>query len=249
MAYNALCLWCLGFKDQARTQSQQAIALARELNHPFTLVDALCYAGCWLSAMEHDAENLFIYAEQLMEISLDNKFAGWSGSAIYFFGEALVRKGQIEEGISQISAGIANELSIYVRCTVVGAYRSLAEAQHDAGRFEEGLGTIHEAFDLIRKTGELFWEAEVYRIQALLLLKLDKDREAEKCLLSAIKSAQKQEAKSWELRATIDLARLWINQGKQEDARHALTEIYEWFTEGFDSSDLVDAKELLEELS
>lgn len=249
IAYDALCSWILGYKDQAYKKSKQVIDLTRDLNHPLSLADAICYAGCWLYSMENDADNLMSYSQELVDISIENEFAGWTGIGFYFFGEALARKGQIEEGISRINEGIASEISLSVDCSMVCALRSLAGAQYEGGLYDEGLLTIQKALSLVEITGERLWEADIYRIQAQLLLSLGKDQDAEVSLHKSIQIAQQQNGKSWELRTTTELARLWSRQGKQEEALHALTEIYEWFTEGFTSPDLVKARMLIEELS
>ena len=131
---------------------------------------------------------------------------------------------------------------------------SLAEAQGKAGYAGDGLATLTEAFALIEKTGERQWEAECHRVYAeLLLMQGDKDEaeaslQAESCLQRAIEVARRQRARSWELRATESLARLWQKQGRDDEARQMLAEIYGWFSEGFDTADLRDAKALLTEL-
>jgi predicted ATPase len=131
----------------------------------------------------------------------------------------------------------------------------LAEAYGKAEQAEEGLTALAEALATVNKTGERFYEAELYRLKGTLTLqsqvqspKSKVEKEAEEYFLKAIEIARKQQAKSWELRATTSLARLWQQQGKKEDAHQRLTDIYGWFTEGFDTKDLQDAKRLIEEL-
>jgi predicted ATPase len=249
LSYDSLCLWCLGYPDQAYKKSQETITLARELNHPFTLVDALCYAGCLFHAMRLDIKSLKSYSEQMMEISFDKRFAGWSETAACYHGESIALLGQVQEGIDQIRKGIAGHKALSIRCPLIGALCSLAVTQLDAGLSEEGLTTIEEALNLVETTGERLWEAELYRLQAQFLLMKNDALGAEKSLLKAIQVARQQGAKSWELRATIDLVQIWQDQGKQEEPQKILAEIYDWFTEGFDSSDLITARKLLEKLS
>jgi predicted ATPase len=136
-----------------------------------------------------------------------------------------------------------------VRCYLPGVLRSLAEAQAKAGHPEEGLTTLAGALALVEQTEGRHWEAELYRLRAELLLMQGDDAEAEASFRRAIEVAQRQQAKSWELRATVSLARLWQEQGRIDEARQMLAEIYGWFTEGFDTPDLQEAKALLEELS
>ncbi len=132
----------------------------------------------------------------------------------------------------------------------------LAETYGKVGQPEEGLSALAEALTLVDKTGERVYEAELYRLKGELTLQSGVEREAsevqkevEECFHQALKVAHKQKAKSLELRAAMSLSRLWQQQGKREEARQMLAEIYNWFTEGFDTADLKDAKLLLQELS
>ena len=139
----------------------------------------------------------------------------------------------------------------------------LAEAYGKVGQAEEGLTVLAEALAMVNKNGERVWKAELYRLKGELSLQLkqvetsqDKsevktnpEAEAEECFCKAIEIARRQSAKAWELRAVMSLSRLWQRQGKKAEARQLLMEIYNWFTEGFDTKDLQEAKALLEELS
>ncbi len=127
----------------------------------------------------------------------------------------------------------------------------LAEAYGKLGNPEAGLSLLGEAFTHIEKTDERFYEAELCRLQGELLLKTkgQPEPQAEVCFQQAIEVARRQEAKLWELRATVSLARLWQRQGKSEQARQMLAQIYGWFTEGFDTADLQETKRLLDDLS
>ena len=127
---------------------------------------------------------------------------------------------------------------------------SLAEAYGKAGQVEEGLAALAETLAVVNRTGERFYEAEAHRLQGELLRMQGADLgEVEACFRQAIQVARQQQAKSWELRAVMSLCRLWQEQGKREEARQMLAEIYGWFTEGFDTPDLREARVLLEELS
>src|SRR5262249_27794392 len=131
----------------------------------------------------------------------------------------------------------------------------LAEAHEKAGQVEEGLRVLADALAQVGKSGERCYEAELYRLKGMLTLqsqvlsRKSQVEEAEGCFLKAIDIARKQQAKSWELRAVMSLARLWQSQGKKDEARRMLAEIYGWFTEGFDTKDLQEAKALLEKLA
>jgi DNA-binding SARP family transcriptional activator/predicted ATPase len=248
MAYKACCLWCLGYPEQAAKQSQEALTLARELGHPLSLVDVLCYGGCLFNAMRRDAQALKQCAEELMQSSIE-QVAAWIEPGTLYRGQALAMLGQVQEGMAQMREGVEASQSRGVRCYVSGVLCSLAEVQAKAGRPEEGLTTLAEAQAFMEQTDDGHWEAELYRVRAELLVMQAKDAEAEASLQKAVEVARRQRAKSWELRATTSLARLWQAQGDIDKARQMLAEIYGWFTEGFDTPDLREAKALLEELT
>ena len=130
-----------------------------------------------------------------------------------------------------------------------GTLCTLAEAEGKAGRPEQGLTSLAEALALVEKTDERHWEAELNRVKGELLLLQGDEAEAEASFHKAIEVARRQQAKLWELRAATALARLWQKQGRVDEARELLAEIYDWFTEGFDTPDLKEAKALLERLS
>ncbi|NIN69149.1 MAG: AAA family ATPase, partial [Anaerolineae bacterium] len=249
LAYDACCLWCLGYPEQAFKRSQEALALARELDHAFSLADVLCFGGCLFNRMRRDAQALKDDAEELTRLSEGMGFSSFFGTGICYWGEALAMLGQLQEGIKQIREGLADRHSMGARCYSSGILGALAEAQAMAGQPGEGLTTLEEALALVEETDERHWEAELYRLRAELLLMQGDDAEAERSLHKAIEVARRQQAKSWELRATVTLCRLLQKQGKREEARQLLSEIYGWFTEGFDTPDLKEAKALLDQLS
>jgi predicted ATPase len=184
-------------------------------------------------------------------ISTNQGFPYWSAVGTALGGWALFEQEQSEEGIRQIQQGLAA-----FRDTGAEVWRPywlalLAEAYWHAGRTEEGLVLLAEALAFVHKNGERFWEAEVYRLKGDLLLALAPDNhpEVETCFHQAIDITRHQQAKSLELRAATSLARLWWNQGKRAEARDLLAGVYSWFTEGFDTADLQEAKALLDELA
>jgi len=248
LAYDACCLWCLGYPEHALSRSQEALALAQELDHPFSLVDVLYYAGCMLHVMRRDAQALKEDAEEIVRLSDEMGLRAWLPTGTCFGGAALAMLGQVQEGMVQMREGIAVCQSRDVELYLSGTLCSLAEAQAKAGHPEEGLITLAGALALVEKTDERHWEAELYRLRAELLLAQGDDAEAEASLEKAIQVAQRQQAKSWELRATVSLARLWQKQGRIDEARQMLAEIYGWFTEGFDTPDLQEAKALRAQL-
>ena len=165
-----------------------------------------------------------------------------------FRGWTLIQRGQLEEGIEQIRQGLAGWYATGAVSLVLYPLL-LTEAHLRMGQVAEGLAVLEETFSAIGKTGEGNIEAELYRLKGeLLRMGGANEDEVEACFRQAIKIARRQSAKSWELRATTSLCRLWQAQGRKEEARQMLAEIYGWFTEGFDTRDLQEAKGLLEEL-
>jgi len=249
MAYDACCLWCLGYPDQALELSWQTLALASDLDHPMSTADALCYAGGAFNQMRRNAPALKENAEQLIQLAEGMGFPGWYSMGNCLRGEALVMLGRAREGMNLLQEHIAANEALDARCYIPGALRALAEAQAQAGQIGNALATVTAALDLVEKTGERHWEAELHRVQAQLLLAQNDEPRAEASLQKAVAVARQQRARSWELRATTDLARLWQAQGKVDQAHDALREVYSCFTEGFDTPDLQQAAALLEELA
>jgi predicted ATPase/DNA-binding SARP family transcriptional activator/predicted negative regulator of RcsB-dependent stress response len=249
MAYEACCLWCLGFPEQAYARSQKSLALARTLGHAFTLVDVLCYAGCVFDEMRYDVPSLERHAEELMQASDRLGVASFAGTGLAHWGHALTTLGQVQEGLARLREGLASRQSVGALCNSSALLDALAEAQAAAGEPEEALHTLDGALAFVEETGERYYEAALHRRRGALLLAQGDHANAEASLRKAIEVARRQSAKSWELRATTSLARLWQRQGRADEARQVLSEVFAWFTEGFDSPDLKAAKALLAELA
>jgi predicted ATPase/class 3 adenylate cyclase len=240
-------LWLLGYPDQAVANSQAALALAQELAHSYTLTLALYFA-----AMVHhlcrDVPLTQARAEALMTVATDQEFPLHLAQAMPLRGWTLAENGRAEEGIAQIHQGLA-------AYQATGATRDrpyylalLAEASAKVGQTTEGLEALAEALATLAKSGVPWWEAELYRLRGELLLSADNETAAEACFHQALDIAPGRQARSLELRAAMSLARLWQRQGKRAEAHQLLAPIYGWFTEGFDTADLQEAKVLLEEL-
>jgi DNA-binding SARP family transcriptional activator len=250
LAYSACCLWCLGYPDQALRRSEEALALARELDHAFSLADVLCYGGCVFSKLRRDGQALQVSAEELIRVSKkEGGVRNWLAAGTGFLGEALVMLGQVEEGIAQMHEGMDAQESQGIRCQLPGTLCTLAEAYAREGHPEQGLATLTEALAVVGETDQRQWEPELYRLRAELLLTRGDNGQAEASFRKGIEVARQQQARSWELRATVGLCRLLREQGRPEEARQLLAEVYGWFTEGFDTPDLREAKALLDELS
>jgi DNA-binding SARP family transcriptional activator/predicted ATPase len=249
LAYTACSLWCLGYPERALSRSREALTLAHQLDHPFTLADVLCFAGCVFDEMRRDAQAMKDHAEGLVGLSKGKGILGWLAAGTCFLGESRAMLGELQEGIAQMQEGLAMKQSHGIRLMVAGTLCSLAEAYAKAGRPDEGLTTLAEALTIVDETDERHYEAELHRIRGELLLVQGSDAEAEASLRKAIEVARHQQAKSWELRATTSLCRLLKDQGKMQEAQALLAEVYSWFTEGFDTPDLREAQALLQELA
>ncbi len=192
----------------------------------------------------------------MITLSNEQGFAFYVAQGTILWGWALAERGQREKGIVQMHQGLAAYQAM--RSEIMRPYwlALLAEAYGKVGQAEEGLSVLAEALATVDKTGERWYEAEVYRLKGELTLKQSRvqrlassvQKEAEECFHKAIDIARRQQAKSWELRAVTSLARLWQQQGKKDEARRVLAEVYGWFTEGFDTADLQEAKALLDSL-
>jgi predicted ATPase len=190
-------------------------------------------------------------AEATRTLTAEQGFLLWWAVGTILHGWAFAMQGQAEVGIAEMRQGIAAELATGEKTHQAHFLGLLAERYGEVGRLKEGLDLLTEALAVIDTTEARYYEAELHRLKGQLLLQQSPDNatEAESCFHQAISIARKQSAKSWELRAATSLARLWQSQGKRDEARELLGGVYEWFTEGFDTADLIDAKTLLDELS
>jgi class 3 adenylate cyclase/predicted ATPase len=271
LSYAAWTLWFLGYPDQALKKSHEALVLARELSHPHSLAVVLNHVA-WLHHHRREEHEGKEQAEAAIALSTEHGFAQRVAVGTMLRGWALVEQGQGKEGIAQIRQGLTAYRATGAELMRPYFLALLTEAYGKIGQAEEGLSMLAEALALAHKNWERWYEAELYRLKGTLTLeargwRLDTSssspqasslkppvsgealQEAEGYFLKAIEIAQKQQAKSLELRATTSLARLWQQQGKHHEAHSLLLEIYNWFTEGFDTKDLQEAKALLKELN
>ena len=248
LSYLAWVLWFMGHADQALERSHEAVTLAQALDHPFTLAFAFSLAG-WLHSSRREARETVEWAEVAAEVSRPRGFVFYEGCAMGLRGWALASQGAAEEGEAEIRRGLAAWQATGAEFHREHFLTWLVEANGKMGRTDQGLALLAEALALVEKTDERYYEAEIRRLQGEFLLMLGHPAEAEVGFHQAIEVARQQTARLLELRATMSLSRLWQKQGKPEAARRQLAEIYDWFTEGFDTPDLQDAKELLGELA
>jgi predicted ATPase len=240
----------LGYPDQALQRNREALTLAQELSQSLSLAYALNSSGMF-HLFRRERQTTQERAESAITLSTEQGIPQFLAFGIVMRGWALTEQGQVEEGIAQLHQGIAAAQApggVLLRPYWLAL---LAETYEKAGQVGEGLTVLAEALALVDDNGERWYEAELYRLKGELLLQQSQGNssEAEVCFYKAIDVARRQEAKSWELRATASLARLWQKQGKLDAARTMLAHVYNWFTEGFDTKDLQEAKALLEELS
>jgi len=239
----------LGYPDKAKTHNLQAINLAREWGNPFLLSFALMFAA-YSAYYRRDLETAREIAAETIAVASEHNQPLWLAGGITTLGWVQCEEGNLEEGIAQIQRGQGVMKTIGAGLAYTSDRPLVAETYLKAGKMKEGLAVIDEALVTIGKMGSWMVEPEAHRVKGeLLLLEKGNETEAEACFQRAIEVAKRQKAKGWELRATISLCRLLHKQGKQEQARARLSEIYNWFTEGFDTPDLKEAKSLLEALS
>jgi predicted ATPase len=242
----ALTLWTLGYPDRALKKGDEAVALAQALSHPLSLAFAEGLVG-YLRQYRREARAAQETAESLIALSVEHGFTHWLAQATFTRGWAIAKQGHGEEGIAQIQEGLAAFRAIGNGALLLCL---LAEACMETGRLDDGLSALTEALAAAGEHEIRHYEPEMHRLKGELLLRRDRSKaaEAQSCFQRAIEIARKQSAKSLELRATMSLVRLLDSQGRRDEARAMLAEIYGWFTEGFDTADLKDAKALLEEL-
>jgi predicted ATPase len=255
--FAANVLWLLGYPEQARRRSPEALAVAREGSHPHTTLFALVFSLI-LYHLRKDWPVVQERAEAIMAFCTEHDLPlHYLVQSILLQNWALYKQGQKDDNAVLIPEGFHAWRTV----PPGGGWHSwvfglLAEMYAEEGNAEEGLAVLARMLEMVEKGGDRWYEAELYRLKGQLMLqskvqglKSKVEKEAEECFHRAIEVARKQRAKSLELRAATSLARLWQQQGKRQEAHDLLSEIYGWFTEGFDTKDLQEAKTLLEELS
>jgi predicted ATPase/class 3 adenylate cyclase len=262
LSYEAFTLWLLGYPEQAQKRSQEALALAQELSHPFSLAFALSFT-VFLRRFLREVQTTQELAETVFALSAEQGFPLTLVVGLTHRGWALTLQGQEEEGIAQIQQGLATWQATGAELFLPYLLSLLVEVYGQVRRPKEGLAVLDEAQAIVHRTGECFYEAELYRLKGELVLQSavhsplseppntqhlapSSQAEAEAYFLKAIEIARQQQAKSLELRAATSLSRLWQCQGKKAEARQLLAAVYNWFTEGVDTADLQEARALLD---
>jgi DNA-binding winged helix-turn-helix (wHTH) protein/predicted ATPase len=247
-SWEAHFLWHIGYPDAARAKAEETVNLASQFSHPLTRAITLGYATM-LHQFQRDVDGIDRLAKATITHTTEHGLPYYLAWAELLEGWSAAIRGVCEDGITKIRH------SIEVLQTMAGLrlpyYRALlAEAYGCGGRISEALQVLDDAFGIVQKTGERWWEAELHRLRGELLRSksINRDDEAEACFRTAIAVARSQQAKTLELRAAVSLGRLWRDKGKRTQARRLVTEIHDWFAEGFETHDLRDARSLLGEL-
>ena len=248
-SFGALALWQLGFPDQALAQCRAGDALAHELAHPFSITIAMWATGI-LSMLRREADALREAGEALIAHCTDKGFPPFIPMGQIYVGGAKAGEAALDEAIAEMKDGIAGVRASGTQYTLPTFYAWLAEMCVAADRLDEGRAALDEGLDMARANGDKICLPEFHRIRGELTRRQPaaEQDEAETSFLQAIKEARDMEARALELRAATSLAKLWQAQGKTDAARDILAPVYAWFTEGFDTADLKEAKALLDGL-
>ena len=260
LAYSSPLLWCLGYPKQAEERLNKALTIGKDTNHPFSDAVSLHFKTV-LYQYRGEVEVVDTSATEMLQICQEHEFSVWEAAATVMKGWALAERKAPEEGIAMIRKGIAAWEKTRAEMLLPFFLTLLAQAYQRAGHYTLALQTLDSALCVITRTGERTYAAELTRRKGELYLILAEELEAvskentastvaqaESHFQEALAVARQQSAKSWELRAALSLSELWRTQNRGEDAYNLLKPIYTWFSEGFDTKDLVRAKALLQEL-
>ena len=247
-SFLGMVVFSLGYPEQGLARMRAAISEARRLAHPATLASAL---GQGAKLLPFDGDNAVLdeWVDEMVAITTDQGLPHWRAGTTIYQGWAKVKRHNISEGISLLRSGLNAFRAIGAEMWMPQFIAFLATAHQIAGEVEEALGLLDDALQVVERTGERWFAAELNRLKGELLLGRGDTAVAEELYRTAVRIAQEQEAKLWELRAATSLARLHCDQGRRSEAGDLLAAVYGWFTEGFDTLDLKAAKALLDELS
>jgi len=248
LAHSAASLASLGHLDQAVLRADAALAEARRLFHPTTLALALVFAWKIGHAIRSEPRLLLRYADECLAISTEHGLGSYRGFALTQRGWSLAALGHADEGITLLSGGMAGRLDSGWMAGRPAVLTRLADACRMAGQLQAALAHLAEAKRLQDETEDRWYQTETLQLLGDVLLAIGDAAAAEASYGEALALARQQSAKLFELSASMSLARLWCDQGKRSEAQELLAPIYGWFTEGFGTPVLKEAKALLEEL-
>jgi TOMM system kinase/cyclase fusion protein len=246
--WSAWALWLLGYPDQAWQLMREALQMAQEVSHPLTLAYVMTH-GAYFHLFRRDTARARALAESALRLAMEQGFGLFIASAKIMLGE-VAEPGAIAAGIARMREGIAAWRATGAELFLPFHLTQLAAAYGNVGQADVGLTVVAEALALVERGGEHIWDADLYRVRGELMLMSGADASAaEACFHDALAVARRQGAKVYELRAAVSLSRLLKTQGQTEKARMLLLKTYSWFTEGFDTADLQEAKVLLSALA
>jgi tetratricopeptide (TPR) repeat protein len=245
--YNGIAQWLRGFPDQAAQSAMQAICLGGRLFHATSLAHALFLAAI-VQYFRHDGAAVLQCSERLLPIADEQRLTFYGAAARVLRGWAIVERGDAEHGLVELRRGLDAFVATNSKMFACCLHSALAESYRHTGNMETGLAASQGALETIAGGAERFWKAAALNVRGDLLLAAGRQEEGVTCLQQAIEVAREQGARSLELRAATSLSRRWRYQGQHHKARDLLAPIYGWFTEGFDTPDLKDARALLDEL-
>ena len=248
LCHRGIDLWLLGYPDAARADIDRALSQAREFQHAATLMYALTYNSI-VNALRRDIAKA--QADELLALADEKGAVFWKASGGLVKSWLFVLTGHASEAVTSFSSAIAMSRSTGATIFVPLFLSMLGSAFAELRQFDQARRCIGEAMALAEASGERWFDAEIYRIAGEIELGSSerKGPNAQRYFEQALGVARAQQARSWELRAATSLARLWRDQGRRAEARDLLARVYDWFTEGFDTLDLKEAKALLEELA
>ncbi|RIK24630.1 MAG: hypothetical protein DCC55_41225 [Chloroflexi bacterium] len=249
LRHSALTLWLLGYPDQARLRMDQAVMLGRTEDHFIRFVMTHRFA-IMLYHFLRKTELVQTWSEEMIALCTKYSFSHYLAAGMMHQGWLLTMQGESTVGIAQVQQNLTAQMTTGRRIFITYELALLGEAYGMAGQYSEGLAALQEGLTVVEQTGECFWQAELLRLKgALLLAQGASVPDVESCYQQAVEIARQQNARSLELRTTISLARLWQTLGRWTEAYQMLAPVYGWFTEGFDTADLQEARALLEALS
>jgi tetratricopeptide (TPR) repeat protein len=243
--FHALAVWVLGYPEQALASGTEGLALAQDLAHPLSLEDALLN----LSLLHLDRGEPELALERLdaaQRLAAEQRL-GFVREPRFLRGDALIAQGAVEEGVACLQEGLETPVGRAVWRTY--GLASLANGLMQLAKTDQALAAIGDGLQRMEKKGEQLWASELYRIKGLILFRRNELEESQTALEGALRAARRQQARAYELRAAISLARLLGEQGRAAAACELLAPVYGRFTEGFDTADLKEAKEVLDELT
>jgi predicted ATPase len=243
-----IVLFCLGYADQAMARSNAAVTEARRLAHQPSLAVNLGW-GLTLLSLLGDTAAPGEWIDEQIAIAVEQGFPLWWAQGTSHRGWVKVKNGDVVEGISLLRRGLTGWRATGSEVGVQHFVALLAGAYEIGGRIEEAVSLLDDALQIVERTGERWFAAELHRHKGRLLLRQGQSEAAKELYSKALGVAREQGAKLWELRAAASLARLRCDQGRRAEARDLLAPVYGWFTEGFDTPDLQKAKALLDALA